>query len=262
MLPRRHQARALSFLLKIRKNEVSDSASWWAPMIDIWYYADKKQPVGPFSLADLKADIQKIPNWKDLLVWRDGFTDWQKAESVNEILALFVTPPPIPTYSASKFLKPEPKKSSNWSVVRILLGIAVLAAVVVSGAFWQIIVKGVHDFLTPPSLTTVAVDIEKGLADASVKMRAGLPKKIDATTTLTSVKYEGTKLIYENRIAMDGAKFDDAMKDKLRQSVTKNVCTMAETRRVLDLGGSFLYVYEDIEAKPVMTIDIAKHNCS
>ena len=111
-------------------------------------------------------------------------------------------------------------------------------------------------------MATHASDLEKALADAAHKLQANLPKRIDATTTLMSVKYEAAKLIYENNIAMDGAKFDDAMKANLRQSVTKSICARGETRRVLELGGSFRYVYEDIEAKPVLAIDIARQNCS
>jgi hypothetical protein len=49
---------------------------------------------------------------------------------------------------------------------------------------------------------------------------------------------------------------------KLRQSVIKNVCGNAATRSILDIGGSFRYLYADIEAKPVMTIDIVQRTCS
>jgi hypothetical protein len=89
-----------------------------------------------------------------------------------------------------------------------------------------------------------------------------LPRKIDATTVLTGVRNEGTKMIFDNLIVADGSKFDDAMKEELRLSVIKNVCGGAETRRILDIGGSFRYLYASTEAKPVMTIDVDRHTCS
>lgn len=231
-------------------------------MIDAWYFSNKNQPVGPFKLAELKALLERVTNWEGLLVWRNGFSQWQRAGNVEEILALFETPPPVPANSAPEFRNPESQKSSSQSVARILLGIALLAIAVISGAYGKILVEKVHDFWNPPLSSATAGDIEKGLAEAVVKMRVDLPKKIDATTILTGVKHEGTKLIFENLVAMDGSKFDDAIKNKLRESVTKNVCTKAETRRILDIGGSFRYQYADIEAKPVMTIDIVRRTCS
>jgi GYF domain 2 len=231
-------------------------------MIDSWYFANKNQPVGPFKLAELKALLEQVANWEGLMVWGTGFSEWRRAESVQEILALFETPPPIPAISASEFRKDQSEKSSGWTVAKILLGIALLAAAAMGGAFGKILVQGVQDFLTAPSSSTTALDLEKGLASASVKIRIDLPKKIDATTVLTGVRNERTTMIFENLIVTDGNKFDDAMKDKLRQSVIKNVCGNAETRSILDIGGSFRYLYVDIEAKPVVTIDIFQRTCS
>ena len=231
-------------------------------MIDSWYFANKNQPVGPFKLAELKALLQQVTGWEGLMVWRTGFSQWQRAGSVQEILALFETPPPIPAISASEFRKGQPGKSWGWAVPKVLLGIALLAAGAAGEAYGQILVKNVQDFLMAPSPGTTAFELEKGIASALVEMRVDLPKKIDATTVLTGVRHEKTKMIFENLIAMDGSKFDDVMKDKLRQSVTKNICISAETRRILDIGGSFRYLYADIEAKPVMTIDVVQHTCS
>jgi hypothetical protein len=231
-------------------------------MNDSWYFANKDQRVGPFKLAELQALLKQVPSWEGLMVWRTGFSQWQRAGSVPEILALFETPPPIPAISDSEFRKDQPGKSRGWTVARILLGIALLAAAAAGGAYGQVLVKGVHDFLTTPSSSTTALDLEKGLASALVRIRMDLPRKIDATTILTGVRNEGTRMIFENIIVADGNKFDDAMKEKLRQSVIKNVCGSTETRRILDIGGSFRYLYANIEAKPVMTIDIAQRACS
>ena len=233
-----------------------------APMIDSWYFANKDQPVGPFKLAELKALLEQVTNWEGLMVWGTGFNQWQRAGSVQQILALFETLPPIPAISASEFRKGQPGKSRGWAVAKFLVGIALFAGAAAGGAYGQILVKAVLDFLTAPSSSTTAPDLEKALASAVVKIRIDLPKKIDATTVLTGVRNERTKMIFENLIVTDGNKFDDAMKDKLRQSVIKNVCGNAATRSILDIGGSFRYLYADIEAKPVMTIDIVQRTCS
>jgi hypothetical protein len=49
-----------------------------------WYYSDGDEPVGPVSLADLTAILSRIANAKNLLIWRDGFEEWQRAETVPE----------------------------------------------------------------------------------------------------------------------------------------------------------------------------------
>jgi hypothetical protein len=231
-------------------------------MNDSWYFANKDQSVGPFKLAELEALLRQVPSWEGLMVWGKGFSQWQKAGSVPEILALFETSPPIPAIGASEFRKDKAGKSSGWTVAKIVLGMALLAAAAAGGAFGPVLIKGVRDFLAPPSSTTTAFDLEKVLASALVKIRADLPRKIDATTVLTGVRNEGTKMIFDNLIVADAGKFDDAMKERLRQSVLKNVCGGAETRRILDIGGSFRYLYADTEGKPVMTIDVVQRTCS
>lgn len=231
-------------------------------MNDSWYFANKDQSVGPFKLAELQALLKQVPSWEGLLVWGKGFSQWQRAGSVPEILALFETPPPIPAINDSKFRKDQFGRSRGGTVARILLGVSLLAAAAAGGAFGQSWVKGARDFLTAPSSSTPTPDLEKGLASALVKIRADLPRKIDATTVLTGVRNEGTKMIFDNLIVADASKFDDAMKEKMRLSVIKNVCGGAETRRILDIGGSFRYLYADTEAKPVMTIDVVQRACS
>jgi hypothetical protein len=225
-----------------------------------WYYADKEQAVGPLILADLIFELQKFQNWHDAPVWRQGFGAWQRAREVEEISALTM-PPPIPRDGVSCSpldLSHELKKSKPWTIAKTLGGLAVLAAAVIGGAFGNAITKSAYEFATRTSAASNDAAIQTGYANALAQMRADLPKKIDGVTTLTAVNYEGTKLIYENRLGIDRAKLDDAMKDKLTQSVTKSVCTTAAMRRVLEQGGSFRYVYADNEAKPWLAIDIVR----
>lgn len=230
-------------------------------MSNTWYFANKDQSVGPFSLAELEALLRQVPSWEGLMVWSKGFSQWQRAGSVPEILALFDTPPPIPAIG-NGFQKDKVRKSRGRTVAKIILGVALLGAAAAGGAFGQGWVKGMRDFLTASPSSTTAPDLEKGLASALVKIRADLPRKIDATTVLTGVRNEGTKMIFDNLIVVDAGKFDDATKEKLRLSVVKNVCGGAETRRILDIGGSFRYLYADTEARPVMTIDVVQRTCA
>lgn len=65
-------------------------------MSDIWYYAVENKEVGPLSLADLTAALSHVSNARDVLVWRAGFEQWQRAASVPELAAIVIKPPPLP----------------------------------------------------------------------------------------------------------------------------------------------------------------------
>jgi hypothetical protein len=231
-------------------------------MTDTWYYSYNEQRVGPFSLAGLNAALQRISDRKDLLVWRNGFSEWQRPENVREISTFLPTPPPIPGNSASESSAAPAPKTRRRTVAKVVGGIALLAAVFVAGAFATDIVRGAFSLVARPWAPNNAADIEAGFEKALVRMRAEVPKKIDEITTLTWVRYEGTTMIYENRLAINAAKVDDVMKGKIAQLIVKNVCATAETRRLLNLGASFRFVYSELDARPVMTVDTVKQNCS
>jgi hypothetical protein len=231
-------------------------------MTDVWYYSYNEQRVGPLSLAGLNAALQRMSDRKDLLVWRNGFSEWQRPEDVREISASLPTPPPIPGNSAPQISVTPAPTNRRRTIAKIAGGIALLVVVFVAGAFATDIVRGAFGFLARPWAPQNAADIEAGFEKALVKMRAEVPKKIDEITTLTWVRYEGTTMIYENRLAINAAKVDDTMKGKIAQLIVKNVCATAETRRLLNLGASFRFVYSDLDARPVMTVDTVKQNCT
>lgn len=70
-------------------------------MSDHWYYADNEHPVGPLNLHQLKNALQELPNLKEVLVWREGFSDWRKAADISELDGLDATSPPIPVTQAT-----------------------------------------------------------------------------------------------------------------------------------------------------------------
>jgi len=66
-------------------------------MSDIWYYAVNDKTVGPLSLADLTTILSRRDvDAENLLVWRAGFKQWQKAETVPELKVFVIKPPPLP----------------------------------------------------------------------------------------------------------------------------------------------------------------------
>jgi YidC/Oxa1 family membrane protein insertase len=75
-------------------------------MSDIWYYGDRGKPVGPLPLADLTKVLSRVENAKDVLVWRDGFEHWQRAETVPELMVVVFKP--IQSSPSSSNLPREP----------------------------------------------------------------------------------------------------------------------------------------------------------
>jgi hypothetical protein len=57
-----------------------------------WYYADREEQRGPVSLQELKVTLAALPDAKQVLVWRESFSDWIRAGEVPELKA----PPLLP----------------------------------------------------------------------------------------------------------------------------------------------------------------------
>jgi hypothetical protein len=211
--------------------------------------------------------IQKHPakNENDCWFKKDETADWQRIENTDGFWSLFGPLLGIRGYGepgTRASSKTRRSKSRKWPVAKILCGIAVLAVASAGGIYRDAIVKGARELLTSTSGTEFSADIEQGLVKAVVGMRAELPKRIDATTTLMWVSYSGTKMIYDNRLDIEGSKVDDSTKKKLGQLITVNTCASTASRKLLDLGGSYRYVYSDIHAKIVTTVEISKEQCS
>lgn len=57
---------------------------------------------GPFSEAELSRLIADKRLSVDTLVWKPGMSDWQRAETLPEVLRLVaLTPPPVPVEDAT-----------------------------------------------------------------------------------------------------------------------------------------------------------------
>jgi hypothetical protein len=105
------------------------------------------------------------------------------------------------------------------------------------------------------------ISLEEGVGRAVNQIRASLPRQIDALVSVVGVKNEGTRIIYENKIAMDGAKINNTKKAKMTEQIIANTCNSPGPRKLLELGVAFRYLYIDMKEKPVMIADVTKQNC-
>lgn len=64
-------------------------------MSNTWYYSEGDKSVGPLSLAELTAILSRVSDARDVLVWRNGFSSWLRAEDVPELAANIVKPPAL-----------------------------------------------------------------------------------------------------------------------------------------------------------------------
>lgn len=107
----------------------------------------------------------------------------------------------------------------------------------------------------------VTMSLEEGVGRAVTQIRASLPRQIDSLVSVVGVKNEGTRIIYENKIAMDGVKINTAKKGKMTEQIIANTCTTPGPWKLLELGVAFRYLYIDMKEKPVMIADVTKQNC-
>ena len=116
-------------------------------MSDIWYYAQDDKPIGPVGLIDLKKALSLISDAKNVSVWRSDFADWKKAESVEELAAAVVRPPPIKLADEVQAAAALALRSEEWKkhetalaarrAARINKIMAGLAAVLVGCLAWR-----------------------------------------------------------------------------------------------------------------------------
>ncbi len=59
----------------------------------IWHLVIDREQVGPLTLAELKAKFDSGEADAETYVWREGFADWQRLGSVEELASVAKTPP-------------------------------------------------------------------------------------------------------------------------------------------------------------------------
>lgn len=93
-------------------------------MNNVWYYAQGDKSVGPLTLSELKATLSGVSEANNVLVWRDSFSSWVKAENVPELAPCVIKPPPL---SASPPRLPQEtmkahRERSRWAIGFYVLG--------------------------------------------------------------------------------------------------------------------------------------------
>ena len=235
-------------------------------MSDAWYYADGGQPKGPVTLQALKAQLHRLPNWKEILVRSEGYDGWKKAGIVTELESVL---PPLPNTSAiekssesrkaplwSNVKGSEEKK--RWRVGKVVAGILAAMALITAVAFGKVIGKGSYDFLSQSSQVTLAWLVEKFMHGVATQLRKELPKKIDDLTTMVSADSEGTNIIIRLETQND---WTAANSSNLRQQIVKNVCANWVTSKVVNYGGRFRYVFHGSGGSVVADISVAQADC-
>jgi hypothetical protein len=126
-------------------------------MSDIWYHGAEDKTVGPLSLTDLKDILAREFDARNLLVWRAGFEQWQKAETVPELAICVNKPPPLPPSVPSSELRLAPDQVLQTGNRSSSLKRRPLAASIASAVVIAMIVGGMR-FLAHPSPTTAKLD--------------------------------------------------------------------------------------------------------
>ena len=66
-------------------------------MTNRWHYAEgEKARSGLSDLKEMQVVLSKISDTRNLLVWKVGFNDWERAGNVPELAELIYKPPPMP----------------------------------------------------------------------------------------------------------------------------------------------------------------------
>lgn len=81
-------------------------------MDKLYYYVERGNSVGPLTLEELKSEAKLT---RDTLIWYEGLTEWQKADTIVQLSEYFTALgppppiPPIPTPPHKPFMKADPK---------------------------------------------------------------------------------------------------------------------------------------------------------
>jgi Protein of unknown function (DUF2569)/GYF domain 2 len=71
-------------------------------MESIWYYVEREASRGPVTLTELASLLGTFGQPREVLVWRQGWTDWRPAGSVPEVLSVLRTAAPADPMGISK----------------------------------------------------------------------------------------------------------------------------------------------------------------
>jgi hypothetical protein len=109
-------------------------------MSDGWHYAEGRKTVGPLTLTEMQRVLSKVSDPHNLLVWKAGFEDWERAGNVPELAELIYKPPPLPDQVISPDTTAAPitkRRERKWHFLQGTLQALILTGFAVSDVFWQ-----------------------------------------------------------------------------------------------------------------------------
>jgi GYF domain 2 len=133
-------------------------------MSNLWYCEDNEESVGPLTLIELKAFLSRAPDSNNVLVWREGMANWQRASGVPELAFIAALPQPSklgPSAQRIVTVRPDtPKTKSN--IASFIYSLVIIA-----------LFAGGSRFLSGLNRTVPPVDLAKQISgsarDAFVK---------------------------------------------------------------------------------------------
>lgn len=239
-----------------------------------WYYVSEQGTVGPLTLESLQGALEKMPDRATVLVWRQGFTDWQTAATVAELHATPELPPPPAWLSKSV---PDEGPRSTFKLADVTGGkpvatdkktgllkkaaglVVILLAAATAGVVGSRIGRDGYHEPTRPSQALNEATIHAGFKRARDDMK--LPQKLDATTTLTDMTWDGRQITYLHDVNLPDAELNAASLDRQRGHVAKNVCKQELMTKLMPLGVSYRYAYKDAGGKSVGSFVIDEAEC-
>jgi hypothetical protein len=257
----------------------------------IWYFADGATPIGPLELSELKKRLEDRGDLRSVLVWRDGFSDWQKASEISELKDLFVKPPPIPKSSiadnplidrlaalarvdvAGKDADRAKGQGSN-SKSRVktaifwIVGVPfVILAASLGGVIGKAAIQLMMALRADPSGANLDDAQLKKLLDeghqvALNKLRPTLPKKIDEITTMVAATARDGTVYYYFRVDRDMKDFANVnFVGTMRKTIKKDACMQTQFKKSLNLGAKYEYSYVDKHGRQIGSLIIDKGDC-
>jgi hypothetical protein len=100
--------------------------------------------------------------------------------------------------------------------------------------------------LAPAAPPSLEADLSGQISSAVVVLSSGLPRQVDAVTTLTAVRAEGTRIFYELSINRDLSRAElETMRPNLQAGLRTQLCADPASRRLLLAGATMRHRYTD-----------------
>jgi len=142
------------------KDEEVNRREFQSAMTDGWHYIEGTKQVGPVDLEEIKAVVSKISDPRNLLVWKAGFNDWQRAGEVPELETLLYRRPPPPI---APFASAPAQRDWKWTLLQSIFFLLIVSMIAAFNGFWQLVPKQIIALV--------------GIAAASV-LTVALPRKV------------------------------------------------------------------------------------